>query len=64
MYYVKPTPAAMKFLAKLSDWVVHTHIHQWDQAAWNEVSMELRGPCEVKECSCADGLQLMDCSTA
>lgn len=36
-YYVKPTPAAMKFLAKLSDWVVHSHIMQWDQAAWNEV---------------------------
>ncbi len=36
-YYVKPTPAAMKFLAKLSDWVVHSHTQQWDQAAWNEV---------------------------
>ena len=36
-FYVKPTPAAMKFLATLSDWVVHTHIQQWDQAAWNEV---------------------------
>lgn len=38
-YYVRPTPAAMKFLAKLSDWVVHTHTQQWDQAAWNEVVM-------------------------
>lgn len=40
-YYVRPTPAAMKFLAKLSDWVVHTHTQQWDQAAWNEVRHQL-----------------------
>ena len=36
-YYVRPTPPVMKFLSRLSDWVVNTHTQQWDQAAWNEV---------------------------
>jgi hypothetical protein len=36
-YYVRPTPPVMKFLSRLSDWVVNSHTQQWDQAAWNEV---------------------------
>lgn len=49
-YYVRPTPPVVKFLAKLSDWVVNTHTQQWDQAAWNEVRPVLRQRCRPLPC--------------
>lgn len=52
-YYVRPTPPVMKFLSKLSDWVVNTHTQQWDQAAWNEVGY----PCSQAWPACLSALQ-------
>lgn len=37
LWYMAPSPQALRFLETVIDWIVNTHHHQWDQAAWNEV---------------------------
>ena len=36
-FYSRPSSATLKFYRRLSDWMIHSHPAQWDQAAWNEV---------------------------
>lgn len=36
-FYTKPSLATLQFYRYLSHWMIQTHPHQWDQAAWNEV---------------------------
>mmetsp|Transcript_1768 Transcript_1768/g.5121 ORF Transcript_1768/g.5121 Transcript_1768/m.5121 type:complete len:434 (+) Transcript_1768:363-1664(+) len=38
-FYTKPSLATLQFYRYLSHWMIQTHPHQWDQAAWNEVVM-------------------------
>ena len=49
IFYIQPTPVAIKFLAYLSAWIRETHPSQWDQAAWNEVRPARLAPmCRAK----------------
>ena len=37
LWFLRPTKRSLQFLRFVVRWIVDTHQHQWDQAAWNEV---------------------------
>lgn len=37
MFYTRPSIAAVAFWEALTDWLMISHLGQWEQAAFNEV---------------------------
>lgn len=42
IWFTEPTPTTLVFLADLLEWLLVKRTAQWDQAAWNEVTLRLQ----------------------